>query len=56
MPSLTPEAIKTRFNRAMPKRRRKFRDAFADFRSKSLRLLEGLYRMREGADEIAPLG
>src|SRR5258708_5205884 len=34
MPPLTPEAIKIRFNRAMPERRRKFRDAFADFRSK----------------------
>jgi hypothetical protein len=34
MPPLTPEAIKTRFNRAMPERRRKFREAFAEFKSK----------------------
>lgn len=34
MPPLTPEAIKTRFNRAMPERRRKFREAFEDFRDK----------------------
>jgi hypothetical protein len=31
---LTPDAIKTRFNRAMPERRRKFREAFDEFSSK----------------------
>ena len=34
MPSLNPEAIKSRFNRAMPERRRKFRETFEEFRSK----------------------
>ena len=34
MAALTPDAIKTRFNRAMPERRRKFRETFEAFRGK----------------------